>query len=232
VDRLARLLAHATVVNARSLRAELAAAETYGRVEVIPNCVIDRGGVTPSPDPVVGMVANFRHPKDHATFLKAALLVSETVPAAEFHLVGAGPGEPEARALVETLGLHARVRFLGGLPPEAGWAAMARFSVSVLSTLSEGMPNVVLEAMAAARPVVATAVGGVPEIIEEGETGYLVPPRDANALAAVVAGLLKDPEHAARIGAAARTYVLATHGADRMVDAFLALWTSLGARRS
>jgi glycosyltransferase involved in cell wall biosynthesis len=83
----------------------------------------------------------------------------------------------------------------------------------------------------AARPVVATAVGGFPVIFEHGETGYLVPPRDANALAAAVATLLKDPDHAARIGAAARSHVLATHGVDRMVDAFLGLWSSLGAAR-
>jgi glycosyltransferase involved in cell wall biosynthesis len=116
VDRLARLLAHTTVVNAHFLRAQLEATETYTRrIDVIPNCVVDRGAaiVTPSPDPVVGMVANFRYPKDHATFLKAALLVAETVPAVEFHLIGAGPGEAEARALVAALELGPRVRFRG-----------------------------------------------------------------------------------------------------------------------
>jgi glycosyltransferase involved in cell wall biosynthesis len=230
VDRLARLLAHATVVNAHSLRTRLAGEESYGRVEVIPNCVVERGPVTPGHDPVVGMVANFRHPKDHATFLKAALLVAEKVPTAEFHLVGAGPGEPEARALVEALELRSRVRFLGGLAPDDVWTAINRFSVGVLSSLSEGMPNAVLEVMLTGRPVVATAVGGVPEVIEDGETGHLVKPRDPNAMAAAIAGLLKDPARAARMGAAARAYVLRTHGVDTMVDSFVALWTTLGAR--
>src|SRR5207244_4233745 len=183
-------------------------------------------------DPVVGMVANFRYPKDHATFLKAALLVSEKVPTAEFHLIGEGPGEAEARALVDAFALGDRVRFLGALPPEAVWTAMNRFSVSVLSSLSEGMPNVVLESMLAARPVVATAVGGVVEVIEHGETGFVVPPRDANALAASIAALLKDPDGAARMGAAGRAHARATYSVDRMVNDFQELWASLGARAS
>lgn len=233
VDRLARLLAQTTVVNAEALRARAASEETYGRVDVITNCVMERGPVTPAQggwDPVVGMVANFRHPKDHGTFLRAATLVSERVPTVEFHLVGEGPDEPAMRALATELGLGARVRFLGGLKPEAVWAALNRFSVSVLSTLSEGMPNAVLEAMLAARPVVATAVGGVAEIIRDGETGYLVPTRDASALAGPIAGLLKDPERAARMGAAGRAHVLAAYSPDRMVDDFLRLWTELGPR--
>jgi glycosyltransferase involved in cell wall biosynthesis len=178
------------------------------------------------------MVANFRHPKDHATFLRAASLVADTVPTAEFHLVGEGPEEAAVRALADALGLSARVRFLGGLAPDAVWAALNRFGVSVLSTLSEGMPNAVLEAMLAARPVVATAVGGVTELVRPGETGYLVPARDASALAAPIASLLKDPARAARMGAAGRAHVLAAHGVDRMVDGFLRLWAALGERRS
>lgn len=232
VDRLARLLAHTTVVNAEALRTRLAREETYGRVDVIPNCVIERGPVTPSQEPVVGMVANFRHPKDHATFLRAAVLVAEKVPTAEFHLVGTGPDEPSIRALAAELELERRLRFLGGRPPDAVWAAINRFSVSVLSSLSEGMPNVVLEAMLAARPVVATAVGGVTEIVRHGETGYVVPPRDANALAAPIAGLLKDPERAARMGAAARATVLTAHSPERMVDNFVRLWTILREERA
>ena len=232
LDRLGRLLAHATVVNARSLRTRVTAGESYGRVEVIPNCVVERGPVSPSHDPIVGMVANFRYPKDHATFIKAALLVAEKVPTAEFHLIGKGPEEPALRELVAALELGDRVRFLGALSPEQVWAATNRFAVSVLSSLSEGMPNAVLEAMLAARPVVATAIGGITEIIEDGETGFLVPPRDANALAAAIGMLLKDPDGAARIGAAARAHVVATYSVERMVNDFMNVWASIGARHS
>ena len=234
VDRLVRRLAHTTVVNAESLRVALRNAEGERPVAVIPNCVLERGAVTPigdGGDLVVGMVANFRVPKDHRTFLRAAALVAEKVPTAEFHLVGRGPEEPAARALAEELGIASRVRFLGALPPDEVWQALNRFSVSVLASLSEGMPNAVLEAMLAGRPVVASAVGGVREVVEDGVTGVLVPPRDASALARPIASLLKDVGVAARMGAAGRARVIERHGADRMVDDFLGLWRSLAAAR-
>jgi glycosyltransferase involved in cell wall biosynthesis len=224
VDRLVRRLAQVTVVNAHAIARRLRA-EGEGRpVVVIPNGVPERGEAAPIQDLVVGMVANFRAPKDHATFLRAAVLVAEKVPIAEFHLVGAGAGEAQARALVAQLGLGERVRFLGSLPPDAVWDALDRFGVAVLSSLSEGMPNTVLEAMLAGRPVVATAVGGVPELVQDGVTGYLVPPRDASAMASPIAHLLKDLPLAARLGEAGRAYVSAAFGVDRMVDDYLRLW--------
>jgi glycosyltransferase involved in cell wall biosynthesis len=230
VDRLAYRLAHRTVVNAEALRARLIEHEGVrpGAVAVIPNSVAERGPITPARDPIVGMVANFRPPKDHATFLSAAARVMETVPTAEFHLVGAGAGEPQARRLAEELGLAARTRFLGALEPDQVWAAANRFAVAVLSSRSEALPNTVLEAMAAARPVVATAVGDVPALVRNGVTGFVVPPGDAVALAAAIAALLKDPARAAALGAAGRAHVLAAHGPTRMAHAFLDLYRTLG----
>src|SRR5262249_48770029 len=151
----------------------------------------------------------------------------EKVPTAEFHLVGAGPEQAATRELADELDLGSRVRFLGRLTPLEGWAALGRFAVSVLSTVDEGMPNVVLAAMVAARPVVGTRVGGIGEVVEEGVTGFLVPPRDASALAAPITQLLKDPGLAARMGMAGRRHVLADHAPDRMVKNFLDLWRSL-----
>jgi glycosyltransferase involved in cell wall biosynthesis len=231
VDRLGRRLADATVVNAQALRAWLHAEEGARNVHVITNCVLERGPLVPITDPIVGMVANFVPPKDQRTFLRAAALVAERVPTAEFHLVGTGPQEAAARALALELGLGSRVRFLGRLTPEAVWAALGRFGVSVLSSLSEGMPNAVLEAMLAARPVVATKIPGIDEVVQHGVTGYLVPPRDASALAAAVTQLLKDPGLAASMGDAGRRRILVAHGPERMVDEFLRLWQSLGAGR-
>ncbi|MBM4439386.1 MAG: glycosyltransferase [Candidatus Rokubacteria bacterium] len=234
VDRLVRRLAHVTVVNAEALRRTLQEEEGPRPVAVIPNCVLERGPVVPldrvtESGPVVGMVANFRAPKDHRTFLRAARLVVEKVPTAEFRMIGRGPEEPAMRELAAHLELGARVRFLGALAPEAVWAAVNRFTVSVLASHSEGMPNAVLEAMLAGRPVVATAVGGVPEVVEDGVTGYLVRPRDASALAAPIARLLKDPAIAVRMGAAARERARTRHGVDAMVESFLSLWRSFGA---
>jgi glycosyltransferase involved in cell wall biosynthesis len=231
LDALARRLAHATVVNAAALSAWLAREEGDRPVRVIPNCVLERGAVAPISGAVVGMVANFVPPKDHLTFVRAAALVAAAVPDAEFHLVGSGPLEAGARALAGELGLGARVRFLGRLTPESVWAALGRFAVSVLSSGSEGMPNAVLEAMLAARPVVATRVPGMEEVVSEGVTGYLVAPGNAAAMASAVTRLLTDRACAARMGAAGRRHVLEAHGPDRMVDEFLRLWRDLGARR-
>ena len=227
IDRIARRLADATVVNSEALRARIVAEENARGLTVIPNCVVERGPVVPAQDPIVGMVANFHPPKDHLTFVRAAALVAERVPTAEFHLIGGGPNEAETRALVEELGLGSRVRFLGSLPPEEVWAAINRFAVSVLSSRSEGMPNTVLEAMLAARPVVASAVAGMDEVLEHGVTGYLVPPRDASAMAGPITELLKDPGRAASMGEAGRRHALSAHGPERMVDDFLGLWRSL-----
>lgn len=229
VDRWARRLADATVVNAEALRDWLAREESARRVHVIPNCVVERGTVSPSQRPIVGMVANFLPPKDHVTLIRAAALVADKVPGVEFHLVGTGPNEPAIRALAEELGLAGRVRFLGRLTPDGVWAVINRLAVGVLSSLSEGMPNAVLEAMLAARPVVATNVAGMSEVVRHGVTGYLVPPRDATELAAAVTRLLEDPAHATHMGAAARAHVVSAHGPDRMVDDFLRLWRELGA---
>jgi L-malate glycosyltransferase len=231
VDRLAYRLAHRTVVNATALRTWLIERDRVSpeAVVVIPNCVADGGPITPARDPIVGMVANFRPPKDHVTLLHAAAGVVETVPTAEFQLVGAGPEEPAIRRLTEALGLGARVHFLGALGPDDVWKAVNRFAVAVLSSRSEGMPNTVLEAMAAARPVVATAVGDVPALVRDGVTGLLVPPGDATALAAAIGRLLKDPPAAAELGAAGRRHVLAVHGPDRMAGTFLDLYRSVGA---
>ena len=230
LDTLARALGHTTVVNSDALRRWLADAEGTRPVAVITNCVIPGGPLVPGDDPIVGMIANFVPPKDHASFLRAAALVVEQVPMAEFHLVGAGPGEAPARRLAAELGIASRVRFLGRLAPDAVWTALHRFAASVLSSGSEGMPNAVLEAMAAGRPVVASRVPGMDEVVRHGATGYLVPPADARALATAITRLLKDPSAAARMGAAGRDCALTAHSPARMVDDFLRLWASLGAR--
>lgn len=231
VDRFARRLARRTVANAEAIRRQLIEEDGArpDAVVVIPNCVSERGPITPAQDPVVGMVANFRPPKDHATFLRAAARVVEMVPTAEFHLVGAGAAEGQGRRYAAELGLASRVRFLGGLPPEATWAAMNRFAVAVLSSLSEGMPNAVLEAMLAGRPVVATAVGGIPEVVRDGVTGCLVAAGDAAGLAAGVGRILKDPALAAAMGAAGRRQALTAHAPARMAERFLELYRALGA---
>lgn len=157
-------------------------------------------------DKVVGILAALRPEKDHATFLRAARLVAERVPQAKFLIVGEGPMRPEIERLIGRYGLGDRVVLTGARSdvPEL----LRAMDVFVLSSFSvECFPIALLEAMAAGRPAVCTAVGGVPEILEEPETGFLVPPHDPEALADRLVQILSDPVLAQQMGRAARARV-------------------------
>ncbi len=156
----------------------------------------------PADAPVVVSVGRFVAFKGYGYLLEAARLVYQAMPAAHWLLVGDG----ELRASLETqcraLGLGARVHF-------AGWRddvpeLLALCHVFVLPSLAEHFGRVVIEAMAMAKPVIATGAGGIPEIVQHGETGLLVPPAQPGALAEATLALLKDPERASRLGAAGR----------------------------
>ncbi len=182
------------------------------RVSLIPNAVIpapddppDLSGTLPDgwlEEPLVGVVARLQPEKGVATFLKAAALVSKASPGARFLVVGDGPLREELRDLVGRLGVEDRVRFLG-YRTEAR-ALIRLLDVLVVPSLTEGSPLIVLEAMAACVPVVASAVGGVPDQARHGEEGLLVPPGDPEALAGAMDELLRDPRRARRLGAAGR----------------------------
>jgi glycosyltransferase involved in cell wall biosynthesis len=168
-------------------------------------------GVAPGV-PFIGMVARFNPGKGHDVLLRAMALVAGSHPDASCVLVGDAlfRGELEwktrMRALAGDLGLGDRVVF-------AGWRDDVPAVLSALDilvhppTTPDSLPGAVLEAMAVGRPVVAAAIGGLPEIVEEGVTGYLVPPRNAGALASTLCGLLGDPAARANMGAAGRRRV-------------------------
>ena len=126
------------------------------------------------------------------------------------HLIGSGEEEPALRALVRALGLERAVQFRGALPVEQVAAAMRTASLVVLPCVVaadgnvDALPTVLLEAMACGLPVVSTALSGIPEIVADGETGYLVPPGDPAALAAAMRRLLEDCALAERLGRAGR----------------------------
>jgi glycosyltransferase involved in cell wall biosynthesis len=155
----------------------------------------------PPDGPVIGTVGNFTAKKDQTTLVRALALV----PGARLVLVGTGPREPELRALVAERGLDDRVVFAGSRDDVA--ALLPAFDVFALSSRFEGLPIALLEAMAAGRACVATAVGGVPEVVTDGVDGVLVPPGDAGAFAATLVALLADPDRRAALGekAAARS---------------------------
>jgi glycosyltransferase involved in cell wall biosynthesis len=164
---------------------------------------------------VVGSVGCLAPRKDYGTQLEALSLLGRR--GVEFPAVRVGDG-PERRALEDrarSLGLADRVVFLGERPDVE--RLLPAMDVFVLSSREEGIPNALLEAMAAGRPAVATAVGGTREVLTDGETGWLVPPAAPERLAAALEHALSHPEEARRRGEAARRAVHERLGIDAMV---------------
>jgi L-malate glycosyltransferase len=182
----------------------------------------------PASAPVVAVMARLNRLKGIEYFLDAALLVAKRFDDVRFLIVGdsvsqAYRAELEARA--RALGLGERVVFTGFRSDVPDLLSLV--SVSVLPSLSEGLSNVVLEAMAAGVPVVATSVGGTPEIVDDGVTGLLVPPRDAEALAHAISSLLADPARRLAIGEAGRRRVEERFSLEAMVRATEQLYERL-----
>ena len=180
-------------------------------------------------DVIIGCVANYRPVKrlDLLIDAVAAIAPGRKVRAV---LVGEGPLRPELAARLQGHGLDDAVRLHGSaLDPTQ---LLAAFDIAVLASDSEGLPNVLLEAAAAARPLVATAVGGAPEICIDDVTGMLVDRGDAVGLAQALARLVDDADLRRRLGAGARRRAIDAFGIPRMVDEFSDLYESLpGASR-
>ena len=174
---------------------------------------------------LVAMVARLSPQKDHQTLLQAMVRVVRDVPDLRLLLLGDGPLREPLQRRVEALGLAAHVRFLGERTDV--WHVMPQADLVVLSTHYEGCSNAIMEAMAAGRPVVATDVGGNRELIEEGVTGLLVPPADADALAAAMARLLRDPAALQAMGAQGRRRIAERFSMERTVEETDALYREL-----
>lgn len=166
--------------------------------------------------PVVGILAMLRPEKDHRTFLEAARLVREELPACRFLVVGEGVEREALERFAAGHGLAEHVVFTGRRTDVP--RLLSVFDVSVLtSTTVETFPMSFLEAMAMARPLVATRVGGVAEMIEEGDNGYLVPCREPRALADALLKVVRDRAHARAMGRRSRELVEERFTMDRMV---------------
>jgi glycosyltransferase involved in cell wall biosynthesis len=150
---------------------------------------------------VVGTVANLRAQKAYPDLLEAAAVVGARLPDVRFVAVGQGPLEGEIRALHARMGLGDRLLLLGHRPDAV--RVMAACDVFVLASLYEGLGVAVMEALALGLPVVATAVGGVPEVVQHGREGLLVPPGQPRELAAALVSLLTDAERRGRMAEAA-----------------------------
>lgn len=166
--------------------------------------------------PVLGIIGRMTPQKDHHTFLAALAAVRGAVPEVRALIVGDGPLHGTIRAEAARLGVAGACHFAGvrdDIPD-----CLAAVSVVILSSVSEGFPFTVLEALAMARPLVATAVNGVTEIVEPDVTGLLVPPRRPDLLARATLHLLGDPERARSLGEAGRKAVEARFPLELMVE--------------
>ena len=175
--------------------------------------------------PLVATIGRLHEQKGMTYFLRAAASVRHSRPDCHFLLVGHGPLEDELRAQAREFHIADHVTFLGfcdDIP-----SVLAATDVFVLASLWEGMPNAVLEAMAAGIPVVATRVEGTLDIIEDGETGVLVMPKDIPALVSSILRLLGDPARARRLGEAAQAHVRAHFLLDAMVHRHEELYARL-----
>jgi glycosyltransferase involved in cell wall biosynthesis len=150
---------------------------------------------------VIGTVANFRAQKGYPDLLAATRLLADRKVPARFVIVGQGPLEDEIRALHATLGLDGYVDILGYRPDAI--RVLAGCDIFALASHYEGYPVAVMEALAVGLPIVATAVGGIPEAVREGVEGFLVPPRRPELLADAVETLVRDPDRRRAMGKAA-----------------------------
>lgn len=177
---------------------------------------------------IVGTVGNLYPVKGHLDLIRAARTILERRPATHLVILGRGALHDTLVAEAEALGLRDRVHLLGYREDVNEW--LATMDVFAMPSLSEGLPLSLLEAMSSGVPVVVTDVGGMPEVVQDGETGFVVPPGNVGALADRISFLLGDPARAARMGVAARELVADRFQLDRMVAQYRDLY-SRAARR-
>ena len=183
----------------------------------------------PANAPIIGTVGRLDPVKDQAGLVQAFAAVRVAHPDALLLVAGDGPCRADLEQLAIALGQQGHVRLLGNRDDIP--AVMSALDVFVLPSIAEGISNTVLEAMASGLPVVATRVGGNPELVEDGVTGTLVARQNPDALATAIAGYVKDPDLRRRHGQASRWRVTGHFSLERMAEAYADLYASLAARR-
>jgi glycosyltransferase involved in cell wall biosynthesis len=199
-------------------------AATDGKPSVAPKKRTGLPSVAPKERRRVITVANLRPEKSHETLIAAAELLAADFPDIEFQIVGDGPRRTELEALVRAQGLERRVQFFGHREDVA--QLLAEADIFVLPSRSEAFPNGAIEAMAAGLPVVASATGGLLDLIEHGHTGLLFEPGNAAALADALRHLVTNGSIASGIGQRAQTQVRQRYSFERMVKAFEDLYVA------
>ena len=178
--------------------------------------------------PVVGAVGALVDHKGHRVLIRAAAQVARQVPDARVVILGEGERRDELQREIRELGLERHV-LLPGFRPDV-LSLLKTFDLFVMPSITEGLGTSLLDAMACERPIVASRVGGIPEVVVDGDTGLLVPPRDADSLAEAIVRLLEDRPFAARVAAAGLARVHERFTVDRMVDQTLDVYQRLVSR--
>ncbi len=222
-------LAHAHVCDAMSIKLAL---QELGVPESQAHCITNGVNVeffAPAKqrvlEPEIVCVGRMVEEKDHATLLKAFALVLEKMPNARLNLVGEGPLQENLRKQALQLGVQDNVIFHGSSNMVKEHMQKAR--VLVLSSISEGTPNVLLEAMACAVPVVATAVAGIPDMVEQEKQGLLVPARAPKELAEALLRVLQEDALAQRLGEAGREHVCVAYSLENVARRHEAVYVGL-----
>lgn len=174
---------------------------------------------------VVSIIGRLSLEKGHRYLLEGVGRILERFPETHFLIAGDGPERGRLEWLATRLGVNHAVSFLGYRSDVATIVAVS--DVVVLASLREGCPNALIEAMSLGRPVVATSVGGVPEIARHGETGLLVPPRDPGAIAQAVLRLLRDPAWASRLGINGRQVMMQGFHIDVLAQRLASVYREL-----
>ena len=244
-NRVAYRFAHRVIGNSPSVSrlVESEGGVSASRIVTIPN-FLDEEAFEPIPVPerrrmlhelgvpegafVIGIVARLSPVKDHGTLLRAIASLRDRIPSLHCVLVGDGPERGAIEALATSLGIRDVVHLAGERTQPPNLHGL--FDVSVLCSTTEAFPNSVLEAMAAARPVVATDVGGTPDAVHEGTTGLLVRPSDPSRLADAILRLYQEPALRAKLGNAACAAARAGYSAETVIRQVEALYTRLAGR--
>lgn len=219
-DRSVGSLAHVHIAISRGLAEYLAETEGFDLdgFEIVHYGIASTGDASPyaGADPRLVCVGRLIPIKGHLVLLRALALARERNPNLVLDVAGRGPLAPALQAYARGLGVEDAVRFLGFVSPVA--RAFENAAITVVPSLGEGFGMVALEAMERARPVIVSAVGGLPEIVADGVTGLVVPPADAEALADAIVSLAGDLPRAAAMGDAGRVRALAEFTPRRCVE--------------
>ena len=186
------------------------------RIVALPHGSLHAALFLPTHSPVVGAIGALVAQKAHQTLIDAAAAVVKQVSDVRFVILGEGELRPQLEKQIKHLHLERHV-FLAGFRADV-FELLKDVDVFALSSTHEGMCTSLVDAMAAEKPAVATAVGGVPEVLADGETGFLVPPRDVEALATRIVQLLKDQDLRARMGRAGLARARSLFTVERMVE--------------